>query len=60
MKLDNLGLKTDIQVDGGIYTANVRDALNAGANVIVAGSAVFKGNPIENVKEFMEIFKEYE
>ncbi len=60
MKLDEIGLKTDIQVDGGIYTANVRDALNAGANVIVAGSAVFKGNPIENVKEFMEIFKEYE
>lgn len=60
MKLDNLGLKTDIQVDGGIYTANVREALNAGANIIVAGSAVFKGNPSENIKEFMEIFKEYE
>ena len=58
MKLDNLGLKTDIQVDGGIYTANVREALNAGANIIVAGSAVFKGNPSENIKEFMEIFKE--
>ena len=60
MKLDNLGLKTDIQVDGGIYTANVREALNAGANIIVAGSAVFKGNPSENIKEFLEIFKEYE
>ncbi len=60
MKLDNMGLKTDIQVDGGIYTANVRDALNAGANIVVAGSAVFKGNLSENIKEFMEIFKEYE
>ena len=60
MKLDNMGLKTDIQVDGGIYTANVREALDAGANIIVAGSAVFKGNLSENIKEFMEIFKEYE
>ena len=59
-KLETLGLTTDIQVDGGVYAANVRDALNAGANVIVAGSAVFKGNPEANVKEFLEIFKEYE
>lgn len=59
-KLETLGLTMDIQVDGGVYAANVRDALNAGANVIVAGSAVFKGNPEANVKEFLEIFKEYE
>lgn len=59
-KLNEQGMEKDIQVDGGIYTANVRDALDAGANVIVAGSAVFKGNPAENVKGFLEIFKEYE
>ena len=59
-KLNAKGLQTDIQVDGGIYTSNVKDALDAGANIIVAGSAVFKGEPAENVKAFLEIFKDYE
>lgn len=58
--LNAKGLQTDIQVDGGIYTSNVREALDAGANIIVAGSAVFKGEPAENVKAFLEIFKDYE
>lgn len=54
------GLDTDIQVDGGIYLTNVREVLDAGANIIVAGSAVFKGDPGENTREFMEILKSYE
>ena len=54
------GLETDIQVDGGIYAFNVKEALDAGANVIVAGSAVFKGNAGENTRELMEILKNYE
>lgn len=54
------GLDVDIQVDGGIYHSNVREVLDAGANIIVAGSAVFGGNPAENTKAFMEIFKSYE
>lgn len=58
--LDERGLDADIEVDGGIYLTNVREVLNAGANVIVAGSAVFKGDIAANVKGFMEIFKEYE
>ena len=58
--LNERGLETDIQVDGGIYASNIKDALDAGANVIVAGSAVFKGNPGENTKELMEILKNYE
>lgn len=53
-------LDTDIQVDGGIYHSNVREVLDAGANVIVAGSAVFKGDPAENTEKFMEILKSYE
>ena len=53
-------LETDIQVDGGIYAFNVKEALDAGANVIVAGSAVFKGNAGENTRELMEILKNYE
>lgn len=50
---DEMGIDIDIQVDGGITKDNVQVVLNAGANVIVAGSAVFSGNIIENVKEFM-------
>ena len=48
----------DIEVDGGIYPDNVREVLGAGANVIVAGSSVFKGDAAENVKRFLEIFNE--
>ena len=39
-----------IQVDGGITADNIDVALNAGANVIVAGTAVFKGDIEENIK----------
>ena len=53
-------LDVDIQVDGGIYQTNVREVLEAGANVIVAGSAVFKGDPGDNTRRFMEILKSYE
>ncbi len=44
------GLDIDIEVDGGITADNVELALQAGANVIVAGSAVFKGSIAENVR----------
>ncbi|MBE6536920.1 MAG: ribulose-phosphate 3-epimerase [Ruminococcaceae bacterium] len=36
------GLSVDIQVDGGINSENAPEAINAGANVLVAGSSVFK------------------
>ncbi len=49
-----LGLKTDIEVDGGIRADNVELALEAGANVIVSGSAVFGGNISDNVARFLE------
>ena len=48
------GLITDIQVDGGIDAGNVHLALEAGANVIVAGSAVFKNGVAQNVKTFLQ------
>ena len=57
---DEKGLTANIQVDGGISAANVREVLEAGANVFVAGSAVFGSDPAARVKEFNEIFKEYE
>ena len=58
--IEEQGLNVDIQVDGGIYLTNVREVLDAGANIIVAGSALFKGDPAQNTKEFMEILKSYE
>ena len=54
------GISADIEVDGGIGLSNVREVLNAGANVIVAGSAVFGDRTAENTREFMEILREYE
>jgi len=48
------GLHTDIEVDGGIRIDNVGLALEAGANVIVSGSAVFKDNITGNVRSFMD------
>lgn len=50
---DARGLHTDIEVDGGINVDNVELALQAGANVIVAGSAVFKNDISANVKSFL-------
>lgn len=58
--LDRVNSTADIEVDGGIYTTNVREVLEAGANVIVAGSAVFRGDAAENTKNMMEILRAYE
>ena len=58
--IDTEGLCVDIQVDGGIYTHNVEEVIEAGANVIVAGSAIFKGDTANNTKEMLEILKRYE
>ena len=55
--LQERGLTTDVEVDGGIYTENVSNVLDAGANVIVSGSGVFKGNASENVKKFINILQ---
>lgn len=53
-------LNVDIQVDGGIYTSNVEEVLKAGANIIVAGSAVFRGDTAQNTRDMMELLKKYE
>ncbi len=57
------GLKNadiDIEVDGGINHKNVSEVIEAGANVIVAGSAVFNGDIKSNTEKFKQIFAEYE
>jgi ribulose-phosphate 3-epimerase len=40
--IDSSGLATDIQVDGGIDTATVGPAHDAGADIVVAGTSVFR------------------
>ncbi len=40
-KIDEMGLKTEIEVDGGVKPENAALVINAGADILVAGSAVF-------------------
>jgi ribulose-phosphate 3-epimerase len=53
-RVTELGLELDIEVDGGVKESNLEMVLEAGANVIVAGSAIFGGNPEERTKIFVE------
>ena len=50
------GVDVDIQVDGGIGKDNVAKVIEAGANVFVAGSSVFKGDVEANVQAIMGQF----
>ena len=53
-------LDVDIEVDGGVTLENAGMLIEAGANVLVAGSAVYKGSVEDNIKGFLEVFKKYE
>ena len=59
-KCDMRVLSMDIEVDGGVTCDNVRELMAAGANVFVAGSAIFKGDVTANTKAFLKIFEEQE
>ena len=56
--MEDRGLEIDIEVDGGIKLNNVQTVLDAGANIIVAGSAVFGGDIEKNVKDFRKVLGE--
>lgn len=56
--INEMGLAVDVQVDGGITKETLRIVLEAGANVVVAGSAIFGGNISENVKNYLKILKQ--
>lgn len=52
--LRRTGNKVDIEVDGGVTLSNVEELMSAGANIIVAGSAIFNGDIEENVECFLQ------
>lgn len=53
--IKDMGLEVDIQVDGGIKEENIHKVVEAGANIIVAGSAIFGSNDIaQTVKNLRE------
>ena len=54
--IDNLGLKTEIEVDGGINFDNAKSVINAGANILVSGTTVFKNNN-GNIKKNIDLLK---
>lgn len=54
------GREIDLEVDGGVTLDNMPEIMEAGANILVAGSAVFGGDIGENVRKCMEIFRKNE
>ena len=58
--LDMQNIEADIEVDGGVTADNAWEFLDAGANVLAAGTSVFKGDAGKNTREFLNICKEYE
>lgn len=52
--MEDAGSTADLEIDGGITLENVSAVLDAGVNIIVAGSAVFK-DPAANTEKFMQI-----
>lgn len=44
-----------LEIDGGVRLENLKENIDAGANVIVTGSAVFKGDIEKNIEEFLQI-----
>ncbi|MDB5671034.1 MAG: ribulose-phosphate 3-epimerase [Alphaproteobacteria bacterium] len=53
-QIDKIGKPIDLEVDGGIDTATCRRAIDAGADVLVAGTATFRGGPdryAENIRD---------
>lgn len=52
---ESRGLEFRIEVDGGVHHNTVADIVRAGAEILVAGSAIFEnGNPRENTKQLLE------
>jgi ribulose-phosphate 3-epimerase len=52
--INNSGYNIEIEVDGGIGINNIKDIKNAGANIFVAGSAIFNSNSYSDAIEKMK------
>jgi len=52
--IDRKGLRVDLQVDGGVCLENIKRVINSGANVIVAGSAIFNSQDIPGIIKIMK------
>ena len=57
--LKDRNLSTDIEVDGGVSTKTIDEVLEAGANILVAGSAVFKGDIVENAGALIKKIEDF-
>ena len=44
-QIDKIGKPIDLEVDGGVDQSNCRRVIDAGADVLVAGTATFRGGP---------------
>ncbi len=59
-QVEQKNLEIDISVDGGVHLDNAKDILRAGANMLVAGSAVFGKDVEENTRKFISVMREFE
>jgi len=50
--IEKEGLNVQIEVDGGVKHHNAKKIIEAGANILVAASAIFRGDVVENIKKF--------
>ena len=57
--IEERGLDTRIEVDGGINLSTAEEVLEAGADILVAGSAVFGGEPARRTAEFVDLMRKY-
>ena len=51
----NAGLDTKIEVDGGIGVNNLKDVVDAGADIVVSGSSLLKGDFNKNYQAFKDV-----
>lgn len=58
-KIRERNLNVIVEVDGGVKTTNVKDVIEAGADLIVSGSDVFADKE-NRIRAYKEIFKNYE
>lgn len=56
--IDEYNLNIDIEIDGGVNSSNLKEVLSLGANVVVAGSAIYKAEDVVlETKKFKEIME---